>query len=62
MSLPSTTARTCGLPIIMLTGHAEAERVREARDAGVNGFLAKPVTGEAVHRHIVSLLEDTRPF
>ena len=38
------------LPIIMLTGHSEAERVRKARDAGVNDFLAKPVTGEAVYR------------
>ena len=50
------------LPIIMLTEHSEAERVRKARDAGVNDFLAKPVTGEAVYRHIVSLMEDTRPF
>lgn len=50
------------LPIIMLTGHAEADRVRQARDAGVNEFLAKPVTGEAVYRRIVSVMGDTRPF
>ncbi len=50
------------LPIIMLTGHSEAGRVREARDAGVNTFLAKPVTGESVYRRILALLHDTRPF
>ncbi len=50
------------LPIIMLTGHSEGHRVRQARDAGVNYFLTKPVTGESVYRRLVSLVEDTRPF
>lgn len=31
------------VPIIMLTGHTEISRVKIARDAGVNEFLAKPV-------------------
>ncbi len=50
------------LPIIMLTGHSEVERVREARDAGANDFLVKPVSGDSIYRRIVSLVEDTRPF
>ncbi len=50
------------LPIIMLTGHSEADRVRQARDTGVNDFLVKPVSGESVYRRIVSLVEDTRSF
>ena len=32
------------LPIIMMTGHADKEHVIEARDAGVNGFIAKPLS------------------
>ncbi len=46
----------------MLTGHSEGHRVRQARDAGANDFLVKPVTGESVYRRIVSLVQDTRPF
>ncbi|MEJ1970147.1 MAG: response regulator [Rhizomicrobium sp.] len=34
------------VPIIMLTGYTQAERVRQARDAGANEFLAKPVSVE----------------
>jgi two-component system chemotaxis response regulator CheY len=36
------------LPIIMITGHADAARVARARDAGVNEFLVKPVTARGV--------------
>ncbi len=50
------------LPIVMLTGHSEIPRVCQARDAGVNGFIVKPVSGNSIYRRIVSLLEDTRPF
>ena len=32
------------VPIIMLTGHTHIDHVRQARDAGVNEFLAKPVS------------------
>ncbi len=32
------------LPIIMMTGHADKEHVLEARNAGVNGFIAKPLS------------------
>ncbi len=50
------------LPIIMLTGHSEIHRVCQARDAGVNDFIVKPVSGESIYRRIVSLVEDTRSF
>jgi two-component system chemotaxis response regulator CheY len=36
------------LPVIMITGHADAARVALARDAGVNEFLVKPVTARGV--------------
>jgi two-component system, chemotaxis family, chemotaxis protein CheY len=32
------------LPIIMLTGFTELHRVKQARDAGVTAFLAKPIS------------------
>ena len=46
----------------MLTGHSEPARVREARDAGVNDFLVKPVSADSIYRRIVSLVDDNRPF
>lgn len=35
------------VPIIMLTAHSSMERVIQARDSGVNEFLAKPITARA---------------
>src|SRR5262245_39929199 len=31
-------------PVIMITGHTERERIKAARDAGVNEILVKPIT------------------
>jgi two-component system chemotaxis response regulator CheY len=57
------TASTCPtLPIIMLTGHNETDRVCEARDAGINEFLTKPFTTEAVYQRIVRLIEQPQQF
>jgi CheY-like chemotaxis protein len=50
------------LPIIMLTGHTHVDHVRQARDAGVNEFLAKPVSVKAVFTRLVSVIEHPRPF
>ena len=50
------------VPIIMLTGHSELHRVCEARDAGVNGFLAKPISAKALYSRLVSIIEFPRPF
>ncbi len=50
------------LPIIMLTGYTELERVTEARDAGVTEILAKPISVEALHSRIVNIIEKPRPF
>jgi CheY-like chemotaxis protein len=50
------------LPIIMLTGNSSAECVSGARDAGVNEFLAKPVSAKAVMVHLTSVIENPRPF
>ncbi len=50
------------VPIIMLTGHTELHRVCEARDAGVNEFLAKPISAKALYSRLASIIETPRPF
>lgn len=50
------------VPIIMLSGHSEAHRVKEARDCGVNAFLTKPVSAKALYNHIASVIQNARPF
>ena len=50
------------IPIVMLTGHAELERVKAARDAGVHEFLAKPVQAKAFYGRLCDLIERPRKF
>ena len=50
------------VPIILLTGHTEMHRVLEARDAGVNEILAKPISIKSLFSRIVSIIESPRPF
>jgi len=50
------------VPIVMLTGHSQVERVRTARDSGVNEFLAKPVSAKSILMRLVSVIEHPRPF
>ncbi len=50
------------LPIIMMTGHSEAARVIQARDAGVTEFLAKPINARAVVDRLNSVIVKARPF
>ena len=50
------------VPIIMVTGHTEIERVKAARDAGVTEFLAKPVTPQNLYARIAEIVERPRAF
>jgi two-component system, chemotaxis family, chemotaxis protein CheY len=50
------------LPIIMMTGHSEKVRVYEARDAGVNEFVVKPITPKAILDRIQSVIFHPRPY
>lgn len=50
------------VPVIMVTAHAALETVAEARDAGVNEFMAKPISAAALEKRIRRVLEDQRPF
>ena len=49
-------------PVIMVTGHSTLRRIGEARDAGVNEVLAKPITARGVLSLINEVIENPRPF
>lgn len=49
-------------PVIMLTVHTERMRIVEARDAGVNEFVAKPVSVRTLYARIKALIEEPRQF
>lgn len=59
-----TSPASCNpyVPIIMLTGLTSAECVQQARDAGVNEFLAKPVSVKAILSRLTSVIEHPRAF
>ena len=48
------------VPIIMVTGHTEEFRIKAAVAAGVNGFLAKPISPQMVYQRICNVLDDPR--
>jgi len=50
------------VPIIMLTGHTEREKVAEARDTGATEFLAKPLSARRLYERIINIVENPRPF
>ena len=50
------------VPVIMITGHSTLTRVHEARDAGVNEFLTKPITGRGIIERIGLVVNNPRPF
>ena len=49
-------------PVIMITGHATATKLTEARDAGVNEFMAKPIVARAVLERLKLIIDHPRPF
>lgn len=50
------------VPIIMASAFTEIFRITEARDAGVNEFLAKPLSPKVLYQRIVTIIEKPRPF
>jgi PleD family two-component response regulator len=50
------------VPIVMVTGHNHVDKVRQARDAGANDFLMKPVSAKSVYARIKATMENPRPF
>ena len=50
------------LPIIVVTSYTEAAYVRAARDAGIDEFVAKPISVRGLYNRIVSIIQKRRPF
>lgn len=50
------------VPVVMLTGYTQLDHVTQARDAGVNEFLAKPVSVKAIYSRLLSVIEHPRPY
>ncbi len=49
-------------PFIMISGFTDFKRIIEARDAGINEYLAKPISAKQVYRRISQVIEDPRDF
>lgn len=50
------------VPIVMVTGYTESSLKKQARDAGVNDFLGKPISPQSLLGRIVSVMEKPLPF
>lgn len=50
------------VPIIMVTGHTELNRILEARDAGVTEIVRKPVSAKALLSRIEEVIKRPRIF
>ncbi len=51
-----TDARTAGIPVVALTGHARSDASTAARDAGCDAFLTKPCLPDAIVELVRRLL------
>lgn len=50
------------IPIIMMSGQCTHKDLFVARDAGVNEFLAKPISPNTLYQRILSVIETPRAF
>ncbi|WP_291859093.1 response regulator [Marinilabilia sp.] len=48
-------------PILMISGMSELKNIKEAKEKGINDFLAKPFTAEKLKRKVQQLLK-MNPF
>lgn len=58
----SSDSKNPKVPVIMLTGHTEVDRIFEARDAGITEILAKPISAEKLYTKVISVLKRPRKF
>ncbi len=52
--------RVC--PIIMVSSYTTVKRITAARDAGINEFIAKPISPKSVYSRIAMTIEKPRDF
>lgn len=56
-----TAADPC-TPVIMVSGETSKDLIVAARDAGVNEFLAKPISTRMLYQRFLNVIENPRPF
>ena len=44
------------IPVLIVTGHSEAESVQDAVEAGIHGYLVKPVSKKALEKRIIAAM------
>jgi len=49
-------------PVIMVTAYSNRHNITEARDAGINEFLTKPISAKSLFSRIQSVIEKPRQF
>jgi len=49
-------------PVIMVSGYSDLKQIVKARDAGINEFLAKPISAKMLYLRICSVIEHPRSF
>lgn len=49
-------------PVVMISGYSDKDQIIKARDAGINEFLAKPISARMVYLRICSVIEHPRSF
>lgn len=50
------------VPVIMVSGYTDATLISRARDAGVNEFLAKPISAKSLLARVIAAIDSPRPF
>ena len=58
----ASDSRNPYLPVVLMTSFTERWRVQEAKNAGVNVILAKPIRPIDLYKRIVHLIERPRQF
>ena len=58
----SESDRESEMRLIMITGNSNTRRVMEARNAGVDEFLVKPISLRALHGRLLTLVDNPRLF
>ena len=50
------------VPMIMVTGHSEQNKVTQSRDAGINELLIKPLSAKTLYPRIKAVIERPAPL
>ena len=58
----SPESRDRFVPVIVISGYTERERIELARDAGATEIMAKPLTPKDLAGRLESIIERPRPF